>query len=58
MQLHAGHGLNYHNVGPVAAIEHMDELNIGHSIVARAIFVGFANAVTEMKRLIEAARLS
>lgn len=52
MQLHAGHGLNYHNVGPVAAIEHMDELNIGHSIVARAIFVGFPAAVSEMKRLI------
>ena len=53
MQLHAGHGLNYHNVGPVAAIEHMDELNIGHSIVARAIFVGFPQAVAEMKRLIK-----
>ncbi len=52
MQLHAGHGLNYHNVGPVAAIEHMEELNIGHSIVARAIFVGFPAAVSEMKRLI------
>ena len=55
MQLHAGHGLNYHNVGPVAAIEHMDELNIGHSIVARAIFVGFPAAVSEMKRLINEA---
>lgn len=54
MQLHAGHGLNYHNVGPVAAIEHMDELNIGHSIVARAVFVGFPQAVSEMKRLITA----
>lgn len=52
MQLHAGHGLNYHNVKAVAAIDHMDELNIGHSIVARAIFVGFAEAVGEMKRLI------
>ena len=55
MQLHAGHGLNYHNVGPVAAIEHMDELNIGHSIVARAVFVGFPLAVSEMKRLINEA---
>lgn len=52
MRLHAGHGLNYHNVGPVAAIEHMEELNIGHSIVARSIFVGFPIAVAEMKRLI------
>lgn len=52
MRLHAGHGLNYHNVGPVAAIEHMEELNIGHSIVARSIFVGFPAAVAEMKRLI------
>lgn len=52
MQLHAGHGLNYHNVTAVAAIEHMDELNIGHSIVARAIFSGFSQAVAEMKRLI------
>lgn len=52
MRLHAGHGLNYHNVGPVAAIEHMEELNIGHSIVARSIFVGLPIAVAEMKRLI------
>jgi pyridoxine 5-phosphate synthase len=46
--LHAGHGLNYVNVGPVAAIEGMAELNIGHSIVSRAIFVGFEKAVREM----------
>ena len=52
MKLHAGHGLNYHNVQPVAKIEHMNELNIGHSIVARAIFVGLQQAVQEMKRLI------
>jgi pyridoxine 5-phosphate synthase len=52
MALHAGHGLNYHNVGPVAAIEGMHELNIGHSIVARAIMVGFPRAVREMKRLV------
>lgn len=55
MKLHAGHGLNYHNVGPVAAIPKMRELNIGHSIVARAIFVGLKEAVAEMKRLIEQA---
>ncbi|MCC6511159.1 MAG: pyridoxine 5'-phosphate synthase [Pirellulaceae bacterium] len=52
MQLHAGHGLNYHNVGAVAAIDHMDELNIGHSIIARAVFVGISQAVADMKRLI------
>ena len=52
MALHAGHGLNYHNVRPVAAIEGMYELNIGHSIVARAVMVGFQEAVREMKQLI------
>lgn len=52
LQLHAGHGLNYHNVGPVAAIDHMDELNIGHSIIARSVFVGLPQAVAEMKKLI------
>jgi len=52
MTLHAGHGLTYRNVRPVAAIEGMHELNIGHSIVARAIMVGFENAVREMKQLI------
>jgi pyridoxine 5-phosphate synthase len=49
--LHAGHGLTYRNVGPIAAIEEMHELNIGHSIVARAIMVGFEEAVREMKCL-------
>ncbi|REK15776.1 MAG: pyridoxine 5'-phosphate synthase [Planctomycetota bacterium] len=52
MTLHAGHGLTYRNVKPVAAIEGMAELNIGHSIVARAIMVGFEQAVREMKRLV------
>jgi len=52
MALHAGHGLTYRNVRPVAAIAGMHELNIGHSIVARAVFVGFEQAVREMKRLI------
>jgi pyridoxine 5-phosphate synthase len=53
MALHAGHGLNYHNVRAVAAIEGMHELNIGHSIIARAIMVGMTQAVREMKLLIE-----
>jgi pyridoxine 5-phosphate synthase len=52
LTLHAGHGLTYRNVRPVAAIEGMHELNIGHSIVARAIMVGFEKAVREMKRLV------
>ncbi len=52
MALHAGHGLTYRNVRPVAAIEAMHELNIGHSIVARAIMVGFEQAVREMKQLV------
>jgi pyridoxine 5-phosphate synthase len=52
MALHAGHGLNYHNVKPVAALEGMHELNIGHSIVSRAVLVGMQQAVREMKDLI------
>ena len=56
IKVHAGHGLNYHNVGPVAAIGEISELNIGHAIVARAVFAGFAAAVAEMKRLMIAAR--
>jgi pyridoxine 5-phosphate synthase len=52
MNLHAGHGLNYQNVGPVAEIDNMVELNIGHSIVSRAVMVGMERAVREMKALI------
>jgi pyridoxine 5-phosphate synthase len=52
MTLHAGHGLTYRNVQPVARIEGMSELNIGHSIVARAVMIGFQHAVREMKQLI------
>jgi pyridoxine 5-phosphate synthase len=52
LTLHAGHGLTYRNVKPIAAIQGMSELNIGHSIVARAIMVGFEQAVREMKKLI------
>ncbi|MCE9589074.1 MAG: pyridoxine 5'-phosphate synthase [Planctomycetes bacterium] len=51
MKLHAGHGLNYHNTVAVAKIAGMAELNIGHSIVSRAVFVGLRQAVAEMKRL-------
>ena len=50
--LHAGHGLNYQNVIPVARINDMLDLNIGHSIIARAVFVGLTQAVREMKELL------
>lgn len=52
MALHAGHGLNYQNVRAVAALAHMHELNIGHSIVARALMTGMQQAVREMKDLL------
>lgn len=52
LTLNAGHGLTYRNVKPVAAIDGMHELNIGHSIIARAIMVGLEQAVRDMKRLI------
>ncbi|MEP7312895.1 MAG: pyridoxine 5'-phosphate synthase [Pseudomonadota bacterium] len=56
LQVHAGHGLDYQNVQPVAAISQIVELNIGHAIVARAVFSGLAAAVGEMKALMAAAR--
>jgi pyridoxine 5-phosphate synthase len=52
LNLHAGHGLDYHNVQAVARIPHLQSLNIGFSIVARSVFVGLKAAVTEMKGLI------
>ncbi|RME35770.1 MAG: pyridoxine 5'-phosphate synthase [Gammaproteobacteria bacterium] len=54
--VNAGHGLNYHNVEPIAAIPQVNELNIGHAIIARAIFTGLTEAVREMKRLMREAR--
>ena len=51
LQVNAGHGLNYHNVQSIAAIPGISELNIGHAIVARALFTGLREAVREMKRL-------
>lgn len=56
LEVHAGHGLDYHNVQPVAAIAEIVELNIGHAIVARALFTGLAAAVRDMKTLMQAAR--
>jgi pyridoxine 5-phosphate synthase len=56
LEVHAGHGLNYHNVGPVAAIADIVELNIGHAIVARALFDGLPAAVRAMRAEMLAAR--
>ncbi len=56
LTVNAGHGLDYHNVEPIAAIPEIVELNIGHAIVARAIFDGLPRAVREMKDLMRAAR--
>jgi pyridoxine 5-phosphate synthase len=53
LELHAGHGLNYQNVAAVARLNSMAELNIGHSIVSRAVFVGLSQAVREMKECID-----
>lgn len=54
--VHAGHGLDYQNVQPVAAIPEIVELNIGHAIIARALFAGMAGAVRDMKALMLAVR--
>ncbi len=53
LQVNAGHGINYRNIALIHKIPHLTELNIGHSIVARAIFVGFENAVREMLAAME-----
>ena len=55
LQVNAGHGLDYHNVSAVVGIEHLVEFNIGHAIIARAIFSGLAQAVADMKALIRRA---
>ena len=58
LAIHAGHGLTVRNVGPVAAIPEIEELNIGHSIISRAVFVGLDQAVKEMREAMRAARSS
>ena len=55
--MNAGHGLNYHNVQPIAAIKVLLELNIGHAIIARALFCGMKEAVRHMRQLMQEARL-
>jgi pyridoxine 5-phosphate synthase len=57
LECHAGHGLSYADVGPVAAIPEVRELNIGHFLVGEAIFVGLEQAIREMRRIMDAARL-
>ena len=52
LQVNAGHGLHYHNVRPVAAIPHIAELNIGHSVISEAVFIGLEQAVKNMKALL------
>ena len=56
LTVNAGHGLTYHNVEAIAAIPEIVELNIGHAIIARAVFDGLARAVADMKNLMRAAR--
>ena len=58
LAVHAGHGLTLHNVGPVSLIPEIEELNIGHSIISRAVFVGIDRAVKEMREAMNAARSS
>ncbi len=58
LKVNAGHGLHYHNVERIAAIAGLSDLNIGHAIIARAIFTGLADAVRDMKDLMDRARLS
>ena len=53
---HAGHGLTFDNVQPIAAIPQLAELNIGHYLVGEAIFIGLAEAVRQMRELMDAAR--
>ncbi|TBL27292.1 pyridoxine 5'-phosphate synthase, partial [Klebsiella oxytoca] len=56
LKVNAGHGLHYHNVQRIAALPELYELNIGHAIIGRAVFIGLAPAVEEMKRLMREAR--
>ena len=56
LAVHAGHGLTYENVSQVAEIQEIEELNIGHSVIARAVLVGMENAVREMSKILRRAR--
>lgn len=56
LEVHAGHGLSFANVTPVAALAELAELNIGHFLIGEAVFTGLASAIQEMRRLMDAAR--
>jgi pyridoxine 5-phosphate synthase len=56
LEVHAGHGLTYDTVAPIAAIPEVKELNIGHFLIAQAIFDGLTPAIREMRRLMDEAR--
>jgi pyridoxine 5-phosphate synthase len=56
LEIHAGHGLTYDNVGPIAALPEIAELNIGHFLIGEAVFVGLDNAIRRMRALMDAAR--
>ncbi|MDR6125757.1 pyridoxine 5'-phosphate synthase PdxJ [Sphingomonas sp. SORGH_AS438] len=56
IEVHAGHGLTYDNVGPIAAIPQVRELNIGHFLIGEALFTGLGEAVRRMRREMDAAR--
>lgn len=58
LAVHAGHGLTYNNVSPIAALPQLEELNIGHSVVSRSILTGMETAVREMRQLIDRASLT
>jgi len=57
LEVHAGHGLTFDNVSPIAAIPEVKELNIGHFIIGEAVFMGLESTIKEMRRLMDAARL-
>ena len=56
IECHAGHGLNYENVGPIASIKKITELNIGHFLIGEAVFIGLTNAIEKMKSIMAEAR--
>ncbi len=56
LEIHAGHGLTYENVGPIAAIPQIRELNIGHFLIGEAMFIGLEASICEMRRLMNEAR--
>jgi len=56
LEIHAGHGLTYENVKPIAAIPHIRELNIGHFLIGEAVFIGLENSIRQMRQLMDEAR--